>query len=161
MAKLPISKNKKKRKYISAVKIIKKLNKILLLFVLVLLDQLAKYTSKHQLIRITDIIAIRYMQNYGAAFGILPGRYPIFIIVAVLFIIAILSNYKKAETSFSRLGMIFLLGGTIGNLIDRVVYHFVRDFISIWIFPVFNLADMYNIAGVLLILYSLIKERRI
>ena len=57
-----------------------------------------------------------------------------------------------------QLGIIFILAGAIGNLINRIHLGYVIDFIQISIWPVFNLADVYNFIGVLMIIFVLKKE---
>ncbi|MAF50998.1 MAG: hypothetical protein CMH64_02800 [Nanoarchaeota archaeon] len=93
--------------------------------------------------------------NKGAAFSILQGYTWLFILAAVIVTIIIIMSRNEKQY---QLGMGFLLGGTIGNLIDRLVYSGVIDFIKISIIPSFNVADFSNVLGALLIIYKMYKE---
>lgn len=97
-----------------------------------------------------------YSLNTGAAFSLLQGWNTFLIIFSLLVIIIILyhRNNKHLET-----GMAFLLGGTLSNLADRVFYHGVIDYIYFdFINNVFNLADVANIIGTLILIYHFWKE---
>ncbi|MEK6952056.1 MAG: signal peptidase II [Nanoarchaeota archaeon] len=105
--------------------------------------------------RITKIIFIdKSVKNYGAAFSLLQGLNIFFIIVAA-FVIGLIIYYNNVKNFNLALGMGFVLGGALGNMIDRILYNGVIDFIRIWIFPVFNLADLFNVIGGLIIVYYL------
>lgn len=119
---------------------------IILLIVLIALDQI----TKHYL---TTII------NTGAAFGILKGlNIPLLIISLIALTICIFYYFKEKSL---RLPLMFLISGIIGNSIDRIIFGYVRDFIDIRIFnfPVFNLADSYNVIGVVLMIWIFWKEK--
>jgi len=97
-----------------------------------------------------------YSLNTGAAFSLLQGWNTFLIIFSFLVIIIILyhRDNKKLET-----GMAFLLGGTLSNLVDRVFYHGVIDYIYFdFINNVFNLADVANIIGAGILAYHFWKE---
>jgi len=107
--------------------------------------------------RITKFIFFENSRlNTGAAFSILKGFNWFLILVALIVIIVILfyRNEKKYQYGFG-----FLLGGTIANLIDRIFYKGVIDFISFYNIPSFNIADVSNITGAVLLLYIMIKEK--
>ena len=115
---------------------------ILIAFIIIILDQLSKLYAKHNW---------DYVINYGASFSILQGYRWLFIIVAILVIFLIFYyNEKKYLLAFS-----FILGGTIGNLIDRVFLGYVIDFIDVKIIPIFNVADIANTVGAILLLIGL------
>ena len=122
-----------------------------LLAMLIAIDQLSKIILKNKSLGI-----INYQVNYGAAFSILQGYRWLFIAVAVIVIIAIAFYYKKAE---SKLPLLLILAGTAGNLIDRVFLGYVRDFIDLKVWPIFNLADSYNVIGAVLLLYLVFKKK--
>jgi len=117
---------------------------------IVLLDQLTKFLSKGK-----HFFIINYQENYGAAFGLFQGQLLIFIAVAILVIFLIFFYYSKVKY---KLALLFVLGGTIGNLIDRLIFGFVRDFIDLKIWPVFNIADSANVIGAAILVYYLIKK---
>ena len=115
---------------------------MLLIILLILLDQLTKVLFK-------GII------NYGAAFSILQGYTTLLIIISIVVLIACIYYYKNKSL---RLGLNFLIAGITGNLIDRIFLGYVRDFINLRIFPVFNLADSFNVIGVVLLIYFSLKK---
>lgn len=96
--------------------------------------------------------------NTGAAFSILLGK-RIFLIVVAILIIGILLYYIKKNKVDGKLNIIafsLIIGGSLGNLIDRIVRGYVVDFISIKLgsynFPIFNIADTLIVVGVFLLL---------
>lgn len=110
---------------------------------IVLLDQITKYIFKNY---------STYTKNYGAAFGILQHQQIFLIVISIIVIITILL-IKKNLISLS-----FILGGTIGNLIDRLHYGYVIDFIDLKIWPSFNLADASITIGVILLIIHFIRN---
>lgn len=127
---------------------------------LILLDQLTKYLFKDSAIYLTDNIALKYSTNTGAAFSLLNDSAMWLALAGAIALVAILYYYKTSprENSLLTFGLIFLFAGTMGNLIDRIMLGFVRDFILIWKWPIFNLADMLNTIGAGLIIFALIKD---
>ena len=134
---------------------------------LVAIDQLTKYFAAENLsgrpcVLIPGVLELRYVENHGAAFGILPGKQWFFILLTVVMLIAFLVIYLR-QNEESRplplnLALIGLIGGAAGNLIDRVYFHFVRDFIYFRLidFPVFNVADIcVTVSAVIFIIYVL------
>lgn len=108
---------------------------------------------------ITKVLARRFLditKNYGAAFGLFQGG-RIFFILAALLVIGIVLHYRK-EMNWVGAGL--LLGGTIGNLIDRAVRGYVIDFINLGWWPSFNIADMANVIGVAILIITEIKIKR-
>lgn len=134
--------------------------------VVLVLDRLSKWWIMENMnigdswALITGIVNIRFIQNKGAAFGILQGRGLLFILMAVLVIIAtiyFIQKYQLPPLAHYSLGLI--IGGALGNLIDRIIYGSVVDFISVGWFPVFNLADSAIVCGgILLVLWMFIDE---
>ena len=131
------------------------------IFVL-LLDQFIKYIiNKFMEINtsikvIPNFFSIFYVRNKGAAFSILENSTILIIIISVVFIV-ILDYYIKKEKKFTPLSVLSLgmiMGGIFGNLMDRVIYHSVIDYLSFGNFPVFNLADIGITVGVGLLIIS-------
>ncbi len=119
---------------------------------IVLLDQITKFllTNKHFGI-------INYTTNTGAAFSLFQGYTLFLTIISVLvaiFIFFLAKKHKKLHIPLS-----FIFGGTIGNLIDRIFLGYVRDFIDLKIWPIFNIADSFNVIGVIIIAYLILKEK--
>jgi signal peptidase II len=106
------------------------------------------------------IFRITHITNSGAAFGIFPNQGNFFILVAVVVALAIVLFYRHLPTGewLVRLSLGLQLGGAIGNLIDRVHYGYVVDFVDIGFWPIFNIADMSIVAGVAILAYCLWRE---
>lgn len=103
---------------------------------------------------------ILYTENTGAAFGILPNSFLLLSITAAIGTALILSylfyfsrHFPSTETFGGKLALGLILGGTLGNLIDRLYNGFVTDFISVGIWPVFNVADSAVTVGIIVFLY--------
>lgn len=105
---------------------------------------------------------IVHWYNSGAAFGMFQNGNLVFTILAFIVIAAILYYYPSVEANdwTLKLAMGLQLGGAVGNLIDRLIMQKVTDFISIWTFPVFNIADVSISVGVVVLLLGVwLKER--
>jgi signal peptidase II len=102
------------------------------------------------------VLQFQYVRNRGIAFGLLDGYasiiIPVGIIIVVIIIMASLFMRDQREVVWS---MALLLAGASGNLIDRVMFGNVTDFIRVPHWPAFNLADIYIVTGVALLLYEL------
>tara|TARA_S200000501_G_C20804208_1_gene735395 strand:- start:220 stop:681 length:462 start_codon:yes stop_codon:yes gene_type:complete len=142
---------------------------ILLSITIVFADQLAKYIISVNSISLINknfiIFSLDYVKNFGAAFNLFNGS-RIFlslvsISVAILIIFLILT--KKSIKNIDLLSYSFVLGGTLGNGIDRIIKGYVIDFINLNFieFPVFNIADISINIGLVVIIYSFIKYKRI
>jgi len=122
---------------------------MLIIILLILLDQITKYFFTSRI-------------NYGAAFNIFEGYTTLLIIISLVVLIVALYYYFKLKDNKKDKniiwGLSFLIAGIIGNLLDRIIFGYVRDFIDIGIFPVFNLADTFNFIGVILIIYFSLKK---
>jgi lipoprotein signal peptidase len=120
-------------------------NKVVLTSIIVLFaDQITKYFADN---------SYPATFNSGIAFGLFQGNAFVFrlSIIAAIVVIFLILRYSKDMNGF---GAGLLLGGTVGNLIDRIYYKFVIDWISIGNFPSFNIADAANVIGVLIIIIS-------
>ncbi len=146
----------------------------ILTVLLIIIDQASKLIITH-LINIGDNISIipnflylTNINNEGAAWGILHGQLLFLIVISLIAIWYIfrLINHLNHITSYDIIAYTLLLGGIIGNLIDRLIYGHVIDFINFYIvsydFPVFNISDMAIVIGMMLIIYDmLIKGDRV
>lgn len=103
---------------------------------------------------LTPYARIVHWYNTGVAFGMLQGKGQFFTILAILIAIAIIYYFPRvSRTDWSlRVAMGFQLGGAVGNLIDRLMFGRVTDFISVGTFPVFNVADSSITIGVIILL---------
>ena len=128
---------------------------IVLFAVLVAIDQLTKYAAVLRLKGqapiplLKGILEFNYLENRGAAFGLLQNQKVFFVIVAVVFLSVITYVVIKApgEKKYDKLNLLLVIiaAGAVGNLIDRLRADYVVDFIYIVLidFPIFNVADMY------------------
>ena len=138
--------------------------------ILIVVDQLIKGVVSYNMnlydsvTLIKGFLDINLVHNTGAAFSLLQGGRIIFIVIAVLVIFG-LTIYIVKQDSVNKNGILIyglLLGGIIGNLIDRIIHGYVIDYISFTIvnykFPVFNFADTCIVIGVILAIIVAIKE---
>jgi signal peptidase II len=126
-----------------------------LLFLLVCLDQWTKAMAvaclkgSAGINLISGVLRLEYLENRGAAFGIFQNQQWISLILAVVFLIAAVFFWTRMPVSRRmlplRLITVALAAGAIGNMIDRIVHHYVVDFIYFCLidFPIFNVADIY------------------
>lgn len=134
-------------------------------FLIIALDQISKFLTTYYFDLgevksiIPNVLSFTYIQNEGAAFGILQGARVFFIIITiVVFLCAIYYIVKMHPQSLlEKWALCFISGGAIGNFIDRAAFGYVRDFILLDFidFPVFNIADCFVCIGAgLYILYA-------
>lgn len=138
----------------------------ILSLIVVIADQISKYFAINKLkgavshVIIPGFLKFTYVENYGAAFGILKNKKLFFVIttlIIVIFISIFLIKYYYNINIFMRIGLSLLLGGAIGNFIDRIRFGYVVDFINVRLFnsynfPVFNIADISIVIGTIIIL---------
>lgn len=121
------------------------MKKLILVFLIIALDQLSKFIFTDK-----NFGIINYITNTGMVFGFLKGYNSLFIIITMFFVLFIFYLFLKEKN----IGYSFILSGAIGNLIDRILFGFVRDFIDLRIWPVFNLADSFMVIGILLLIWK-------
>lgn len=139
-----------------------------ILFVfLVFIDQAGKRAALHFL-RDSDIelipgvLELHYLENKGAAWGMMQNRTWILITVTAIVLIVIACVFyrlsKGNQFRFLRFCLVLLAAGVLGNLIDRIMNHYVIDFIYVSLidFPVFNFADCFVCISAVLILYCIL-----
>lgn len=140
-------------------------NIFLLASLLAFTDQITKYIAVEFLEKpftiIENFFILNLAYNPGIAFSIdIPSQIVLLInIILLVIIIALAGKEVDLEKGLSQISLAFIIGGGFGNMIDRISKGFVVDFISIWQYPTFNLADIYITLGVLLIVlfYGKIK----
>ena len=136
--------------------------------IIFILDQISKciistYLKLNQSIKIiNNFFYIKYINNSGASWGILSNSRILLIILSIIAIIILIRYiYTFKNTKLNIYGFGFLLGGILGNLCDRVLFGYVRDFLDFYIFkydyPIFNFADIFIVSGVILLIISIIK----
>ena len=135
---------------------------------IVLIDQFTKYLmfyNKKLLIN-KDFLLFKldFVKNYGAAFNILSGSSIFLSLISIFFSILLIYLIFRKNTlnPFDLYSYSFILGGTIGNGIDRILKGYVIDFINLNIinFPVFNIADISINIGFIFLLYNIFKNNR-
>ena len=133
---------------------------------IILIDQYTKYLMfyNYKTFINKDFLLFRldFVKNYGAAFSILSGSRTLLSLISIIFAILLiyLIVMKKNLKLIDLYSYSFILGGTIGNGIDRILKGFVIDFINLNIinFPVFNIADISINIGFIFLLYSILKK---
>lgn len=119
----------------------------------------------YESIHLLPFFSIKYARNTGAAFSILEGQRWLLAIIAILislFIIYVLykNERKKILENFS---FALILGGALGNLLDRLYYGYVIDFIDVnfgtWHYPTFNIADCAICIGIMFFIMGNIKNK--
>ena len=135
------------------------------------IDQYTKYLAVTYLATIVvwapipslaHIFTFTYTTNTGVAFGLFKDLGPIFVGVAVVVIAAIVIYQREVpqEAWLVRVALGLQLGGAAGNLVDRLHEGHVIDFIHFHFWPVFNVADMSIVGGVILLAFTMLREER-
>ena len=108
-----------------------------------------------------NYIRLTYVENRGAAFGLLQDQTAFFILVGLVVIVVIIASYRQiANPSWSlNLCLGLQMGGALGNLADRIRFGYVVDFFDLTVWPVFNVADSAICVGVALLAWNLLFPR--
>lgn len=123
--------------------------------IVIFLDQLAK------ILIVKQIIPIDYITNTGASFGLFQDSVSLLIWISIIIIGVIFYLYDKIPVK-ERIVHIFtalILGGAVGNLIDRIRLRYVIDFIDLKIWPSFNIADAAITIGAIGLIIYLIRKK--
>ncbi len=136
---------------------------------IVVADQLSKAWIRANLLEgqslfETGFFRITHLHNTGAAFGLFQGQSFILTIVALIGVAVLLvygfvvyHRFPWFENLLSRFALGLVLGGAVGNLIDRIRLGYVTDFIDFGFWPAFNIADSAVTVGVIILVYSLLR----
>ncbi len=139
-------------------------------FLILIVDQIVKIVISNKMILnqtyvvIKNFFSISLVHNTGAAFSILNDSTIILIIIGVFALIGLIFYIKKIESidNIDIFAYSLLIGGIVGNLIDRIIYGYVIDYLSFkfgsYYFPIFNFADICIVISVLIIIIKMIKE---
>ena len=140
--------------------------------IVIIIDQIIKFviSNKMSLEQEIEVIpkffSLYYVKNTGAAFSILQNQRVLLIIVSLVFLYFI-DRFIEREKDLNKLSIIslgFIIGGIIGNLIDRLIQDGVIDYLSFqfgkYLFPIFNIADSFIILGIVLLIIGIIKEEK-
>jgi signal peptidase II len=141
---------------------------IILIAACVALDQLSKYLVQTKLQElgsvpiIENVFHLTYARNTGAAFSILRDKQLLLILFTFLAIAMLmgllLKNIKLSGNLVVNYSLVFIIGGAIGNLIDRMRLNYVIDFFDFRLinFAIFNVADMFVVCGAVLLGYAVL-----
>ena len=136
---------------------------IIISIILLCIDQISKLLVVNLLTKTDSITIIKnffyltYINNDGAAFSILVGKRIFLILIAVLVIVMLIRYIKKnnIQNKLELVSISLIIGGSLGNLMDRVIRGYVIDFLD---FKIFNLADTFIVIGVFLLLLKEIRK---
>ena len=147
-----------------------KRNIYLFSIIFLVIDQIIKFfvSSKmilnESIILINNFLNLTYVQNKGAAFSLFSGN-RIFLIMVGVFALIIFIYYISKLDKIKEIDVFtysLFLGGLLGNLLDRIIYGYVIDYIGVNIFgyrfPIFNFADICIVVSIILIIIDMIKE---
>ena len=144
------------------MKYVKMLISVLVLIVLDQITKIAVYANLRPIGRIPlidGVLSLTYLENRGAAWGIMQGQIPVLSIITVIVLAFILYFYGRVPDDkkyiWFKLTMTLIMAGAIGNLFDRIIRTFVVDFIYFELinFPIFNVADIYVTCGAFLLIF--------
>jgi signal peptidase II len=112
-----------------------------------------------------NFLSFLYIKNRGAAFGILQNKLYFLAAITIVVVIGIIYYIFKFKPQWGmvRISLSLIISGALGNLVDRIVYGYVVDFIAlhlgdIYYFPIFNIADILVVTGTMLLTFYLLKE---
>lgn len=137
----------------------------IIICLLVCLDQIVKFLCVHFLSKpitlIPHIIELRYLENRGAAFGIMQDNKIFLVLLPIAIIVGLVVFYKKLGNTkadkITKMALILIVSGAIGNLIDRVLNGYVVDMFNFLFmnFAIFNIADILVVCGTLLLIIGI------
>ncbi len=134
----------------------------------ILLDQLTKFLAIKFLQPNTPVPLIKnflnltLVHNRGAAFGFFQNQLLLFVLISFFAIALILYNLKnKTNSIVLKISLSLILGGAVGNLIDRLRFGFVVDFLDLRIWPVFNIADSVITIAALILTWELLFNKNV
>lgn len=144
---------------------------ILIIIFGLIIDRLTKIWAINVLSGVSEITIIKnffsflYIENKGAAFGIFQNKTVFLTIITVIIMIGIvyyIVRYKPRNILVN-VALSLIISGALGNLIDRIYYRYVVDFISlhykeVYYFPVFNVADIMVVLGTIILVFCLLRE---
>jgi signal peptidase II len=145
---------------------------VICILAIVGLDQLVKYGAVTDLSTMAtyplwpNVFHLTYTENRGVSFSLFNGHVPVITVVTAVMLVVLLwllYKYGKVDRSF-RISLIYIIGGALGNLIDRVCRGFVVDMFDFRLinFAIFNVADCFIVIGVImLMIYIFFFDRTI
>ncbi|MEI6831615.1 MAG: signal peptidase II [Candidatus Omnitrophota bacterium] len=141
---------------------------LIIITCVIFLDQLSKYLATKLLYFNTPVsiidnfLYLTLAHNRGAAFGLFKNQLLIFVLISIFAIVLIFFFLKAKNNSLlSRFALSMILGGAIGNLIDRLRFGYVIDFLDFRVWPVFNLADSAITIAALFLTWELFSKKNV
>ena len=144
---------------------------VLIAVAVLLLDQLSKYMVEAHLALgesidvIPGFFQLTYVRNTGAAWSLFAGSGMTFFYVGTIVALIVLGLFYRAcdaKDHYNRIALSLMMAGALGNLIDRLCFHYVRDFFAFdifgYAFPVFNIADCALCIGVFMVILKIVAE---
>lgn len=138
-----------------------------LAFSVFLIDQIIKViVNKSMLVCqsipiIPEVLHLTYIHNWGAAFGLFFGQRTVLIVIGIMVImLMIYYHYLIGVHDPTQFALALILGGSVGNVTDRVLRGSVIDYVDCRVWPIFNLADVMINIGVLVIIFYLFKRKK-
>lgn len=141
-----------------------------IILILVSIDQFTKsiilsyFKLNESKVIIDGFFSLTYVQNFGAGFSIMQNARTTFLIITPLCLIGFVYLLLKSNDLLSKSALLLMIGGTLGNFVDRLIRVYVVDFLDFiifgWDFPIFNGADVFLTIGVTLYIVALIKEEK-
>ncbi len=117
--------------------------------------------ENHSIPVMPGVFHLTRVNNTGAAFGLFRGARFFLVAMTLVSVTVLLFFLWRGSTQMRRMqrwGWWLVIGGAFGNLYDRLVYHYVIDFLDFRIWPVFNLADSFVCVGVFLVIWSALRD---
>ena len=144
------------------------MKRIILISFLIFLDLLVKkvifeYVDLHKFIYVTSFLDITHIHNFGVSFGLFAGIISPLILVLISSLVVIFLFYLMiiSKDSLEKMGLVVIIAGAMGNIIDRLFNGYVIDFIYFhykdFYWPAFNFADIYITIGVCIIAIQTLK----
>jgi len=138
----------------------------LLALVILAFDQIFKYLVHHlmsfgQSVPIySNFLKLTYVRNTGAAFSLFVGFSSYLIVIGIAVVIAVIFFHHKLSKKnyWMQVSLAFVLGGSLGNLLDRIFRSYVIDYVDITVWPVFNFADIMINIGVIMIAMKMFEK---
>lgn len=136
---------------------------IIISLFIIIIDQLVKYYTTlsslgEQKIIIPNVLYLTHVLNTGISFGQFPGNNFVWAWIAIIIFGLLIYWYDMFQTTLSKIGYWFIIGGLVGNLIDRIFRGAVIDMFNVPWFAVFNIADAAISIAVVLLVWDEVRE---
>ncbi|KJS83831.1 MAG: hypothetical protein JM58_11930 [Peptococcaceae bacterium BICA1-8] len=141
---------------------------IILISFIIALDQLVKIIIINNISLTDSIVVVKgffyvsHFENKGIAWSLLESKLFLFIPLTVIITLLLGAYLYKSNNRLERTAVSFILGGAVGNLLDRVTKGSVTDFLEFhfgsYVFPIFNIADIFVVIGALILSYCIYKK---